>query len=134
MTTTSTTTLSKYQIRWAIIDTMSKKKVFKYQVKALEKIGFTVVQRMGQSAEICKHYRNEKAVIADAENIRKAFEIVTAKRACAIGSIITDAQFGSVKAGESTIVTTTAKQQEFFRAIVGLQNHPWSDYQQEMFN
>ena len=127
------TTISKYQIRWAIIDTMSKKKVFKYQVEALKKIGFAVIQRMGQSAEICKHYRNEEAVIADAANIRLAYEIVTAKRSSAIGSIITDAQFGSVKDGESTIVKTTTKQQEFFRALVGQQNHPYSDYQPEMF-
>lgn len=115
-------TISKYQIRWAIIDTMSKKRVFKYQVETLKKIGFTVIQRKGQSPEICKHYRNEEAVIADAANIRKAYEIVTAKMSSAIGSIITDAQFGSVKDGESTIEKTTTKQREFFRALVGQQN------------
>lgn len=132
---TTTTTLSKYQIRWAVIDTCSKKKVFKYQIEALKKIGFTVIQRAGCTAEICKHYRNEEAVIADAANIRKAYEVIKSKRpgVGVTGAIITDAQYGSVKGDESTIGVFTARQQELFRAIVGEPNHPWSDYQPEMF-
>lgn len=127
------TTISPYQVCWAIIDTLSCRKVFKYQVEALKKIGFTVIQREGHAAEVCKHYRDEEAVIADTVNIRKAYDIINSKRPGAIGSIITDAQYGSVKPGESSIIKTTAKQQEFFRALVGQQNHPWSDYQPEMF-
>jgi hypothetical protein len=128
------TTISKYQVRWAIIDTYSRKKIFKYQREALAKIGFNVIERIGCAAEIVKHYRNEDAVISDVANIRKAYEIIKAKRHDAIGAIVTDAQYGSVKAGESTIILSTTNQRDLFRAIVGEQNHPGSKYQPSMFN
>lgn len=129
----TTNEISKYQVRWAVIDTCSRKKVFKYQKEALNKLGFTVINKLGCCPEIVKHYRNEAAVIADAANIRKAYEIIVTKRKDAIGSIITDAQFGNSKGTEPTIIQTTTRQSEFFRAIVGLQNHPGSNYQPSMF-
>ena len=129
----TTTNISKYEVRWAVIDTFSSKKIFKYQRAELQKLGFVVMER-GRCPEIVKHYRNEAAVIADAANIRKAYEVIENKRHCAVGTILTDAQFGSVSNEESFIIKTTARQQEFFRAIVGLQNHSGSDYQPDMFN
>ena len=125
--------MSPYQVLWCIIDTMSRKKIFKYQEKALNKLGFSVIPKTSCS-EIVKHYRDKDAVIADRGNIRKAYEIVKAKRADAIGSIMTDKQFGSTLSGESTIVKTTTNQREFFRALVGERNHPYSNYQPEMFD
>lgn len=127
------TTISKYQVSWVIIDTYSKKKVFKYQMQALAKIGFSTIERFGVAPEIVKHYNNKEAAIADIENIRKAYAIVSAKRPSAIGAIITDAQFGMVKDGESIIIKSTAKQRELFRAMVGIADHPYSDYQPSMF-
>ena len=125
--------ISKYQVRWAVIDSYSCKKVFKYQREALNKIGFVVMERMGCCPEIVKHYRDEQSAIADAANIRRAFQIIQTKRPGAIGSILTDAQFGSVHDGEPIINKTTTRQQELFRAVVGIRNHPFSDYQPEMF-
>lgn len=129
----TTSEISKYQVRWVVIDSFSHKKIFKYQEKELRKMGFVVI-RKPDTTEVCKHYRDLNAAISDAASIRRAFSIVRIKRPNAIGSIMTDAQFGGGHDWkEPTIVRTTTKQQELFRAIVGERNHPHSDYQPEMF-
>lgn len=115
MTTTSTTTLSKYQIRWAII-TISQKKVYKYQVEALRKIGFSVCSNYPASGwYACKHYRNSENLHKDIDSIRKAAVICKSN----VGAIdYTDAQHGLCNNSVRPMDNATTLQIEKFSNII----------------
>lgn len=115
MTTTSTTTLSKYQIRWAII-TISQKKVYKYQVEALRKIGFYVCSNYPASGwYACKHYRNSENLHKDIDSIKKAAVICKSN----VGAIdYTDAQYGLCGKDVRPMDNATMLQVEKFQNIV----------------
>ena len=110
--------ISKYQIRWVIIDTRNTGKVFKYQIRALNRLGFSVFTRVGETPYVCKHYRSLDKVLADKENIRRAFSILNNKREGAEGSVITDAQYGRVEWRQSPLTQSTKKQMELFCSII----------------
>lgn len=85
------TTISKYQIRWAII-IIDQKKVYKYQVKALRKLGFSVCPNYpGVSSYACKHYRDSETLHNDIDSIKQAAAVCKSNT----GAIdYTDAQYG----------------------------------------
>lgn len=109
------TELSPYRIYWCILDTMNGKSLYKYQIEALKKLGFTICMR---NCEACKHYRDKESAIADAENIRKAYEIVSMKNSDAAGALITDKQYSLCNIRESSITKATIKQRALFQRLI----------------
>lgn len=113
-----TTSISPYQIKWVVIDNYSRH-IWKYQEKAIKKLGFSVIRQVGEKYGIAvKHYPNDEMVIADADNIKKACEILY-KNAPGVGAIITDKQFGMIDVYdiESAITLSTEKQRDFFAKL-----------------
>lgn len=110
------TNLSKYQIRWAIIS-INQKKVYKYQVEELRKIGFVVCSNHPASGSFyaCKHYRNSEALHEDIEAIKKAAAICKSNT----GAIdYTDAQYGLCGRDVRPMDNATALQIEKFSNIL----------------
>lgn len=108
--------MSKYQIRWAIV-LLKQKKVYKYQEKALNKIGFTVCSNYpGQGLYAAKHYRNSERLHADIESIKKAAEICKSD----VGVIdYTDAQYSRCGYAVRPFDNATSIQREKFNQLIG---------------
>jgi hypothetical protein len=110
--------ISPYQVKWVVIDNYSHH-IWKYQEKAINKLGFSVLRQYGEKFGIAvKHYPNDEAVKVDAENIKKACEILY-KKGVGAGAVITDKQFGMIdmKDIKSAITISTIKQREQFTSI-----------------
>ena len=110
------TTISKYQVRWAIIN-IDQKKVYKYQVESLRKIGFTVCSNYPVSGSLyaCKHYRNSEKLHEDIDNIKKAASICKSS----VGAIdYTDAQYGLCGKDVRPMDNATMLQREKFSNII----------------
>lgn len=111
---TETTQTSQYRVMWAAIALNSKKKVFKYQINALDKLGFRYISRYN---EVWKHYFDISEVFEDSDNINKAMGIISERFPSAQGTIINDKQMSLVPAGTTTYQFSTEKQKMMFRAI-----------------
>lgn len=107
---------SKYQVRWAIV-LLKQKKVYKYQEKALSKIGFTVCSNYpGAGLYACKHYRDSERLHADKDNIRLAAEICKST----VGAIdYTDAQYSMCGMAVRPIDNATTIQKQKFNQLIG---------------
>lgn len=113
-----TTSISSYQVKWVVIDNYSRH-IWKYQEKAIGKLGFTVIRQLGEKYGIAvKHYPNDAAVKADAAAIKAACSILY-KRGRGVGAIITDKQFGMIdtKDIKSAITISTYEQREEFTTL-----------------
>lgn len=109
------TSISPYQVKWVVIDNYSRH-IWRYQEKQVNKLGFSVLRQWGEKYGIVvKHYPNDEAVKADADNIKKACEILYIKGR-GIGAVITDKQFGMINTYDikSAITLSTEKQREQF--------------------
>lgn len=112
-------TYSAYRIKWVVIDNYSKH-IWKYQEKALEKLGFGVLRQTSDKSGVAmKHYRDDDAVKADADNIKAAWAVLC-KKAPGVGAVITDKQFSMInpKNIKSAIMLSTTKQRELFISIL----------------
>lgn len=113
-----TTSISPYQVKWVVIDNYSRH-IWKYQEKAIGKLGFSVLRQLGEKFGVAvKHYPNDEAVKTDADNIKKACEILY-RKGTGVGAVITDKQFGMIDMCDikSAITISTEKQREQFTSL-----------------
>lgn len=108
-------TLSAYQIKWVVIDNFSSR-LFKYQEKRLNKLGFKVI-RNGKKGIAIKHYGSNEAVERDSQNIKLAWCVLNNNGQ---GAVITDKQFGMSDSShlESFLQQATSKQIGQFHNII----------------
>ena len=111
--------ISSLQVKWVVIDNYSFH-IWKYQEKAVEKLGFQVIRQLGKKYGIAvKHYSNDEVIQADADSIKAAWRILN-KKGVGVGAIITDKQFGMINVNDirRAITLSTTKQREQFTSII----------------